>query len=134
MESKISKNKKKWEIKSKNYFARLKIKKTKKDGEYYDVVFGLQSQKVHAHFGIKVVSEKGIIGGNVFFTKSRQVTSKHIEKIYNQKTGKLISALETPFEKAEGRTGAELRYFVVYNELEKKAYITSFEIVEIESK
>jgi hypothetical protein len=125
------KTKNKWKIKSKNYFARLKIKKTKKDGEYYDVVFGLIGQKDHAHFGIKVVAENGVIGGKVFFTEARQVTSKHIEKTYNQKTGELISALETPFEGIKGKTGAELRYLVIYNEFEKKAYITKFDIVEI---
>ena len=37
--------KNKLKIKSKNYFAHLRIKKTKKDGEYYDVVFGLKGHK-----------------------------------------------------------------------------------------
>lgn len=122
---------KKWEIKSKNYFARVKIMSNNEDGEYYDVVFGLKGQKIHAHFGIRVVSENGIIGGKVFFIESRQVTSKYIEKTFNQKTGELISELETPFEGGKGRTGAELRYLVIYNEDEKKAYITKFDIVEI---
>ena len=31
--------KNKWEIKSENYFVRIKIKSTKKDGKYYDIVF-----------------------------------------------------------------------------------------------
>ncbi|MBI2047153.1 hypothetical protein HYT26_03255 [Candidatus Pacearchaeota archaeon] len=81
--------KKKWEIKSKSYFARIKIKKNKKDGEYYDIVFGLKGQKnreMHAHFGIKVAAEDGMIGGKVFFVEPRKATSSHKQETFNPKT------------------------------------------------
>ncbi|MCH7756726.1 hypothetical protein IIC45_01420, partial [Patescibacteria group bacterium] len=117
--------KKKWEIKSKNYFARIKIKKTKKDGEYYDIVFGLKGHKnreMHAHYGIKVVAENGIIGGKVFFVESRKATSSHRQETFNSKTGELISKEETIFN--DLKAGAEIHYATIYHEKEKKAFLT----------
>ena len=125
--------KKIWEIKSKNYFARIKIKKTKKDGEYYDIVFGLKGHKnheMHAHYGIKVVAENGIIGGKVFFIEPRQATSHYREETINPKTGEVISKLEKPFEKINGKIGAEFHYGTIYDEKEKKLFLRKFEIVE----
>lgn len=118
MESKIKG--KKWEIKSKNYFARVKIKKTKKDGEHYDIVFGLKGQKDHAHYGIKVVAENGIIGGKVFFIVPRQTTSEYREETINPETGEVISQLEQSFEEVKSKTAAELHYGTIYDE--KKSY------------
>ena len=125
--------KKKWEIKSNNYFARIKIKKTKKDGEYYDIVFGLKGQKnreMHAHYGIKVVAEDGIIGGKVFFVEPRKATSSHQEETINQKTGEIISRKETIFNDSKEKCGAEIHYGVRYDEEQKKAFLTKFEIIE----
>ena len=122
----------KWEIKSKNYFARIKIKKTKKDGEYYDIVFGLRGQKDHAHYGIKVVAENGIIGGKVFFVIPRQTTSHYREETINPKTGEVISKLDKPFEGVTGKTGAEFHYGTIYDEKAKKLFLTKFKIVEFD--
>lgn len=125
--------KKKWEVKSKNFFARVKIMKTKKDGEYYDVVFGAKKQKnreMHAHFGIKVVAENGIIGGKVFFTEPRQATSSHREETFNLKTRELISKTTTKFKELKGNLNAELHYATFYDKEKKKAFLTKFEIIE----
>ena len=127
--------KRKWEIKSKNYFARIKIKKTEKDGEYYDIVFGLKGQKnreMHAHYGIKVVAENGIIGGKVFFIESRKATSHYREETINPKTGEVISKLDKTFEGATGKTGAEFHYGVIYDEKKKMLFLRKFEIVEFD--
>ena len=127
--------KKKWEIKSKNYFARIKIKKTKKDGEYYDIVFGLKGQKnreMHAHYGIKVVAENGIIGGKVFFIEPRKATSHYREETINPKTGEVISKLDKLFEGVTGKTGAEFHYGVIYDEKKKMLFLRKFEIVEFD--
>jgi hypothetical protein len=135
MESKISKNKKRWEIKSKDYYARVKVMKSEKDGEYYDVVFGLKGHKnreMHTHYGIKVVAENGIIGGKVFFVEPRKATSRHRQETINQKTGEVISKEETIFDEANKIVGAELHYGVRYDEEMKKAFLTKFEIVEKE--
>lgn len=122
----------KWEIKSKNYFARIKIKKTEKDGEYYDIVFGLKSQKDHAHYGIKIVAENGMIGGKVFFIEPRQTTSHYREETINPKTGEVISKLEKPFKGIRGKTGAEFHYGVIYDQKEKKLFLREFKIVEFD--
>ena len=122
-----------WEVKSKNYFARVKIKKTKKDGKYYDIVFGLKGQKNHAHYGIKVVAEEGIIGGKVFFIVPRQTTSHYREETINPKTGQVISKLEKPFEEVKGKIGAEFHYGTIYDEKEKKLFLTKFKIVEFDT-
>jgi len=125
--------KKKWEIKSNNYFARIKIKKTKKDGEYYDIVFGLKGYKnreMHAHYGIKVVAENGIIGGKVFFVEPRKATSHYREETINPKTGEVISKLDKPFEGVSGKTGAEFHYGTIYDEKKKKLFLRKFKIIE----
>jgi hypothetical protein len=125
---------KKKSIKSKHFFARVKIKKTEKDGEYYDIVFGLKGQKnreMHAHYGLKVVAEKGLIGGGVFFVVPRKVTSSHRQETFNAKTGEIISKEETIFNDSRGAISAELHYATIYNEKEKKAFLTKFEIIEI---
>ena len=122
-------------IKSKNYFARMKIKSTKGDGEYYDIVFGLKGQnnrEMRAHFGIKVVAEDGVIGGKIFFVEPRQATSNYREKTFNPKTGELLSESDIPFHGVNSKTGAELHYATIYNEKEKKAFLTKFEIIEKE--
>lgn len=127
--------KRKWEIKSKNYFARIKIKKSDKDGEYYDIVFGLKGQtnrEMHAHYGIKVVAENGIIGGKVFFIEPRKATSHYREETINSKTGEIISKLDKPFEKVTGKTGAEFHYGTIYDEKVKKLFLTKFTIVEFD--
>jgi hypothetical protein len=132
MEEKITENK--WEIKSKNFFARAKRKKTQKDGEYYDIVFGLKGQKgheMHAHFGIKAIAEKGVIVGKAFFIQSRKATSRHTEKIFNLETGELLSISETPYGDGKGKIGAELHYSTRYDKKEKKIFLTKFKIVEI---
>ncbi len=118
--------------KSKNYFARIKIKKTKKDGEYYDIVFGLKGQKDHAHYGIKVVAEKGIIGGKVFFIEPRQTTSHHRAETINPKTGEVISKLDTTFDGVVGKTGAEFHYGTIYDGKKKKLFLREFKIVEFD--
>ncbi len=133
MESKINGNK--WEIKSKNYYARVKIKKSEKDGEYYDIIFGLKGQKnreSRAHYGIKVVAENGIIGGKVFFIQPRQATSSYSEQTINPKTGEVISKLNTTFEGVSAKTGAEIHYGTIYDENEKKLFLREFKIVEFE--
>jgi len=122
--------KKKWEIKSKSYYARVKIKKSEKDGEYYDIVFGLKGQKDHAHYGIKVVAEDGIIGGKVFFVEPRQTTSHYREETINPKTGEVISKLDKPFGEAKSKVGAEFHYGTIYDEKQKKLFLTKFEIIE----
>ena len=124
--------KRKWEIKSKSYFARIKIKKTEKDGEYYDIVFGLKGQKDHAHYGIKVVAEKGIIGGKVFFIEPRQTTSHYREETINPKTGEIISKLDKSFEGVTGKTGAEFHYGTIYDEKKKMLFLRIFKIVEFD--
>lgn len=124
------KNKKQWKIKSKNYFASVKINKNDKDGEYYDIVFGLKGQKDHAHYGIKVVAENGMIGGKVFFIVPRQTTSNYREETINPKTGEIISKLDKPFKEVKGKDGAELHYGTIYDEKEKKLFLKEFMIVE----
>lgn len=129
--------KNKWEIKSKNYFARIKIKNTKKDGEYYDIVFGLKGHKnreMHAHYGIKVVAENGIIGGKVFFVEPRKATSSHRQETFNQNTGELLSKEETIFNNLKEKIGAEIHYSLRYDEELKKAFLTKFEIIERETQ
>lgn len=128
MESKIKG--KKWEIKSKNYYARVKIKRTEKDREYYDIVFGLKGQRDHAHYGIKVVAENGVIGGKVFFIEPRQTTSHYREETINPKTGEVISKLDKPFRDIKVKTGAELHYGTIYDEKVKRLFLTKFKIVE----
>lgn len=141
MESKISKNKKRWEIKSKNYYARVKVMKSEKDGEYYDVVFGPRrdnSREKRLHYGIKVVAEKqiidgeekNIIGGKVFFTESRAAVSSHRQETINQETGEIISNEETIFDDSNEIVGAQLHYGVGYDKKKKKAFLRKFEIVE----
>ena len=123
------------EIKSKNYFARIKIKKTEKDGEYYDIVFGLKghtNREMHAHYGIKVVAENEIIGGKVFFVEPRKTTSHHREETINPKTGKVISKLDKPFKGVTGKTGAEFHYGTIYDEKQKKLFLRKFKIVEFD--
>ena len=128
MESKIKR--KRWGIKSKNYYARVKIKKNYKDGEYYDILFGLKWQKDHAHYGIKVVAEEGIIGGKVFFIEPRQTASHHREETINPETGEVISKLDKPFRDIKVKTGAELHYGTIYDKKQKKLFLTKFKIVE----
>ncbi len=133
MESKISKNKKRWEIKSKDHYARAKVMKSEKDGEYYDVVFGLKGHKnreMHTHYGIKVVAEDGIIGGKLFFVEPRKAVSSHRQETINQETGDVISKEETIFDEENKMVGAELHYGVRYDKEKKKAFLTKFEIVE----
>lgn len=128
--------KKKWEIKSKNYYARIKIKKTEKDGEYYDIIFGLKGQKnreMRAHYGIKAVAENGMIGGKVFFVEPRQATTHYREQTFNMKTGELLAELDMPFRKENVKIGAEIHYSTIYNEKEKKVFLTKFEIIETEN-
>ena len=124
--------KRRLEIKSKNYFARIKVKKDDKEGEYYDVVFGLKGQKDHAHYGIKVVVENGMIGGKVFFIEPRQTTSHHMEETINPKTGEVISKIEKPFKGVDGKTGAEFHYGTLYDEKKKKLFLKNFKIVEFD--
>lgn len=129
--------KKRWEIKSNNYFARIKIIKTKKDGEYYDIVFGLKGPKnheMHAHYGIKVVAENGTIGGKIFFVEPRKATSSHRQETFNLKTGELISKEETIFNDLKEKIGAEIHYSTIYDEKEKKVFLTKFEIIEKENR
>ena len=125
--------KRKWVIKSKDHFARVKIKNTKKDGEYYDVVFGLKKEKnrdMHAHFGIKVVAKDGLIGGEIFFTEPRNATSGHREETFNAKTWERISKSERSFEGVGEKVGAELHYATIYDEKKKKLFLTKFELIE----
>lgn len=121
-----------WEIKSKNYFARVKIKKNEKDGEYYDIHFGLKGQgrEKRLHFGIRVEVENETIGGKVFFIEPRQAVSRHIEKTFNPKTGELVSKLDSPYGEDKGRIKAELHYATIYDDTQKRAFLTKFEIVE----
>lgn len=133
MESKISKNKKKWEIKSKDHYARVKVMKNEKNGEYYDVVFGLKGHKnreMRAHYGIKVVAENGTIGGKIFFVEPRKATSSYRQRTINQETGEIISEEETVFDEANKIVGAELHYGIRYDKEQKKAFLTEFRIVE----
>lgn len=126
--------KKSWEIKSKNYFARVKIKKTQKDGEYYDIIFGLKGEKgnKHLHFGIRVETDNCSIGGKVFFAETRQLISRHIEETHNQQTGEIISKSEIPYRQDGGKIGAQLHYGVRYDEKQKKAFLTELKIVEFD--
>ena len=124
--------KKRWKIKSRNYFACIRITSNKKDGEYYDITFGLRGQKDHAHYGIKVVAEDGIIGGKVFFIVPRQTTSHYREETINPKTGEVISKLDKPFEGVTGKTGAEFHYGTIYDEKQKKLFLREFKIVEFD--
>ena len=127
---------KKWEVKSKNYFARIKIVKTEKDGEYYDIIFGLKGQKnreMHTHFGIKVVAENGIIGGKIFFVEARKASSHHMEETFNMKTGELMSKKETSFDDGKSKIGAKVHYSTIYDKKQKKVFLTKFEIIEIEN-
>jgi|SRR3989338_1711900 len=122
----------KWEIKSKSYFARIKLKNTEKDGEYYDIVFGLKGQKSHAHYGIKVVVENDLIGGKVFFVEPRQTTSGYREETINPRTGEVISRLEESFNGIAGKIGAEFHYGTIYDEQQKKLFLKKFRIVEFD--
>ena len=127
--------KKKWNIESKSYFARIKIKKNEKDGEYYDIFFGLKGQtdhEMHAHYGIRVVAENGIIGGKVFFIQPRKATSHYREETINPKTGEVISKLDKPFEGVTGKTGAEFHYGTIYDEEKKMLFLTKFKIIEFD--
>ena len=94
-----------WEIESKDYFARVRIKKTQKDGEYYDILFGLKKQgrDMRLHFGIKVVAEEGVIGGKIFFIEPRKIVSQHIEETINPKTGEVISRSDIPYRQDGGK-------------------------------
>ncbi len=128
--------KKKWKIKSKNYFANIAIKKSEKDGEYYDIVFGLKGHKnheMHAHYGMKVVAKNGIIGCDVFFVESRKTTSSHRQETFNIKTGELILKKETIFNNLKEKVGAEIHYSTIYDEKQKKGFLTKFEIIEKET-
>ena len=122
-----------WEIKSKNYFARVKIRKTEKDGEYYDILFGLkrQDREMRLHFGIKAVAEKEVIGGKIFFIEPRKIVSQHIEETINPKTGEVISRSDIPYRQDGGKIGAELHYATIYNEKQKKVFLTKFKIIEL---
>lgn len=124
--------KRKWEITSRNYYARVKIISNEKYGEYYDIVFGLKGQgrEMRLHFGIRVEIEKGTIGGKIFFVEPRQIVSRHIEETFNPKTGKLISKSDIPYRQDGGKIGAELHYATIYDKKQKKAFLTKFEIVE----
>jgi len=126
--------KRKWELKSKNYFARIKIKKNEKDGEYYDIVFGLkrQGREMRAHYGIRVEVENGTIGGKVFFVDPRKAISHHREETINPKTGKVISKLDKPFKGVSGKTGAEFHYSTFYDKKKKMLFLKEFKIIEFD--
>mgnify|MGYP001569004992 CR=1 FL=1 len=125
--------KKKLVVKSKNYFARIKIKKTEKDGEYYDVVFGLKKEKnrnMHAHFGIKVVDENDMIGGKIFFVEPRKATPYNREETFNAETGEFISRSEKQFGVPEEEIKAELKYATFFDKEKGKLILKEFKIVE----
>lgn len=131
MKSNITKNK--WETKSENYFVCIKIKSNKKDGEYYDIVFGLKGQKnreMHAHYGMKAFAEKGIIGHKIFFIEPRQATSHYREQRFNAKTGEFLSELDIPFDKVKGETGARLYISTEWDDKAQKLFIRKVEIIE----
>ncbi len=120
-------------MKSKDHYARVKVMKNEKDGEYYDVVFGLKGHKnreMRTHYGIKVVAENGTIGGKIFFIEPRKATSSHRQLTINQETGEIISEEETVFDEENKIVGAELHYGVRYDKEQKRAFLTEFRIVE----
>ncbi len=126
-------DKNKLEIKSENYFMRIKIKFTKKDGEYYDIVFGLKGQKnreMHAHYGMKAVADNGIIGQKIFFIEPRQVTSNYKEQTFNAKTGEFLSELDRPFEGVKGERGARLHISTEWDDKLQKLFIRDVKIDE----
>lgn len=123
--------KKRFEITSKNYYVRIKATKNEKDGEYYDIVFGLKGQgrEKRAHFGLKAIEENGMVGGKYFFKEPRQATSRYIEKTFNLKTGEKLGELDLHFQE-EGIIGAEIHISTYWDDNVKKLFIKEVKIIE----
>ena len=85
---------------------------------------------MHAHYGMKAVAEKGIIGQKIFFIEPRQATSYYREKTFNAKTGEFLSELDMPFEEAKGEIGAKIHISTRWNDKMQKLFITKVEIIE----
>ncbi len=126
--------KRKFEVTSKNYYVRVKATRSEKDGEYYDIVFGLKGQgrEHRAHFGIKAMEENGMIGGKYFFREPRQATTHYYEETFNMKTGEKLAELNLPFQKEEEKIGAEIHISTYWDENVKKLFIGKIMIVEKE--
>lgn len=118
-------------IQTKNYVAKMTVKKNPRDGEYYDFLFITKKTNQRIHFGVRAVYDKvnGVMGQEIVYFEDRGIAKEIKMEIINAGGDKVLNSFSKEFNGGVVPK-ATLQYFAHFDYKKKMLFLDSFRIVE----
>lgn len=119
-------------IETKNYVAKMTVKKNPRDGEYYDFLFITKKTNQRIHFGVRAVYDKvkGVMGQEIVYFEDRGIAKDIKMELTNTEGNKVLNSFSKEFN-VHVVSKATLQYFAHFDYEKKMLFLDSFRIVEV---